>query len=234
MNKKRAKELLMAHVCCSINLCDMCPWNCTYDCEYTKFSEKRIRKAVRMLGGNDMSRKMKLSDIKIKESFAITTPKEEKMEECRNHWNTYQRQDRYIVVDHNNVLIDGYIQYLVLKENCVEEADIKISNKHKKRWYRKNIKDWTAPHYRNEETTYVYGVHQNSNCTKEFMWRVPKSWTWFAENVQIGDSILCRTKFGISPVIVTKIEVLEKCPVDFVVKRVAGKEIKRNGFVVEI
>ncbi len=234
MNKKRAKEVLLAYTCCSFNWCYMCPWNGTYDCENTKFSEKRIRKAVRMLGGNDMSRKMKLSYIKIKESFAITTPKEEKMEECRNNWNTYHRQDRYIVINTDNELIDGYIQYLVLKENGVEEADIKISNKCEKRWYRKNVKDWTAPSYKNEETTYVYGVHPNRRCNKTFIWRVPKGWTWFAENVQIGDSILCDTRFGIAPVIVTKIEVLDKCPVDFVVKRVIGKEIRRNGYVVKV
>jgi len=156
------------------------------------------------------------------------------MSECRNYWNTYHKQDRYIVINKNNELIDGYIQYLVLKENDVEEASIKISNRRKKRWYRKNVKDWTNSHYRNEETTYIYGVHPNSNCTKEFMWRVPKNWTWFAENVQIGDFILCRTKFGIAPIIVTKIEVLDNCPVDFVVKRVVGKEIRRDGLIVEI
>ncbi len=181
-----------------------------------------------------MSRKIKLSDIKIKESFAITTPKEEKMKKCRNNWNTYHKQDRYIVVNADKELIDGYIMYLVLKENGEEEARIKISNKPKKRWYRKNTSDWDIPHYRSEATTYVYGVHPYSKHKRELIWRVPKSWTWFAENVQVEDSILCRTKFGISPVIVTKIEVLEKCPVDFVVKRVAGKEIRRNGYVVEV
>ncbi len=180
-----------------------------------------------------MSRKIKLSDIKIKESFAITIPNEEKMRECKNNWNIYHRQDRYIVINANRELIDGYIMYLVLKENCVEEADIKVSNKRKERWYRKNIKDWAVPHYRNEETTYIYGVHPNSICTKEFMWRVPKGWTWFAENIQVGDSILCGTRFGVSPVIVTKIEVLDRCPVGFVVKRVVGKEIRRNGYVVK-
>ncbi len=180
-----------------------------------------------------MNRKMKLSDIKIKEAFAITTPKEEKMEKCRNNWNTYHKQDRYLVVNNNNELIDGYIQYLVLKENGMEEAEIEIYNKRKKRWYRKNVKARALPHYRNEETTYIYGVHPNGNCTKEFMWRVPKNWKWFAENVQVGDSIYCKTKFGIAPVIVTKIEVSYKCPVDFVVKRVVGKKIKRNGYIVE-
>ncbi len=88
-----------------------------------------------------MSRKMKLSDIKIKDSFAITTPKEEKMEECRNNWSTYHKQDRYIVINNDNELIDGYIMYLVLKENDMEEANVKISNKCKKRWHRKNVKD---------------------------------------------------------------------------------------------
>lgn len=177
-------------------------------------------------------RKMKLSDIRISESFANSIPSEEKMEECRKNWDKWQRQDRYIVVNHNNVLIDGYIQYLILKENNIEEAEIKISNRRKKRWYRKNTEDWDIPHYINETTTYVYGTHPNSNCTKEFMWRVPKSWTWFADNVQVGDSILCCTKFGIAPVVVTKVEVLDESPVDFVVKRVASKEIRRGSYTV--
>lgn len=177
-------------------------------------------------------KKMKLSDIRINETFANSVPSESKMEECRKNWDKWHRQDRYIVVNHNNILIDGYIQYLILKENNIEEAEIKISNLRKKRWHRKNTKDWDIPHYRNESTTYVYGTHPNSNCTKEFMWRVPKSWTWFAENIQVDDSILCRTKFGIAPVVVTKVEILNECPVDFCVKRVASKEIRRGSYTV--
>lgn len=178
-------------------------------------------------------RRMKLSGIKISDAFANSIPSESKMQECRNNWNMWHRQDRYIVVDHNNVLIDGYIQYLVLKENNAEEAEIKISTRRKKRWYRKNTKDWDIPHYRNETTTYVYGVHPNSKSGKEFIWRVPKSWTWFANNIRVNDSILCQTKFGVSPVIVTKVETLGKCPINFVVKRVASKEIRRCGYTVE-
>ena len=95
------------------------------------------------------------------------------------------------------------------------------------------MEDWNTPHYRDETTTYVYGKHPNSNCDKEFMWRVPKSMSWFSEKVQVGDSILCQTKFGIAPVIVTKVEVLDKCPVDFPVKRVAKCMIRRDGYTVE-
>lgn len=179
-------------------------------------------------------RRMKLSEIIISKNYASSVPSESKMNECRENWGKWNRQDRYIVVNHNNVLIDGYVQYLVLKENGVEEAEIKISNRRKKRWYRKNVEDWIVPHYRNELTIYIYGIHPNGNCNKEFIWRVPKSWTWTAENIQVDDNILCNTKFGIAPVTVTKIEVLDKCPVDFKVKKIASKEIRRNGCVVEV
>ena len=176
---------------------------------------------------------MKLSDIKISSYFATTTPTVEKMEECREHWNEFHRQDRYIVVDHDNVLVDGYIMYLVLKENNIEEAEIKIWHCKKKRWYRKDVEGWKTPKYRNEPTMYVYGKHLKSFGDKEYMWRIPKSWTWMQENLQVGDTIVCNTKYGISPVLVTNIVTLDKCPVDMVVKRVARKEIRRNGVVVE-
>lgn len=113
-------------------------------------------------------KKMKLSDIIMKESFIASIPKEKRMEECRNYWSQYHNQDRYIVVDHTN-----------------------------------------------------------SNCSKEYVWRVPKSWNWFTENVKVGDQILCSTKFGCAPVIVTRIEILDKCPVDFVVKKVCKNSIRR-------
>ena len=114
-------------------------------------------------------RTMKLVDIKISDAFANSIPSEKKLNECRNNWTQYNRQDRYIVVNPDNVLIDGYIMYIVLKENGIEEAEVKTSTRRKKRWYRKNVEDWNVPHYRNEATTYVYGKHPNSNCDKEFI-----------------------------------------------------------------
>ena len=179
-------------------------------------------------------KKMKLSDIKISDAFANSVPSEKKLNECRNNWNQWNRQDRYIVVNPDNILIDGYIQYLVLKENNIDEAEIKISNRRKKRWYRKNVEDWNVPHYRNEPTTYIYGVHPNSKDERIYTWRVPKSWTNWADNIQIGDTVMCVTKFGYAPVVVNKIEILDKCPIDIPVKKVCRKEIKRNGRVVEL
>ena len=176
----------------------------------------------------------KLSDIRISDSFANTIPREKKMNECRENWKNFHRQDRYIVVNTNGVLIDGYIQYLVLKENNVEEAEVKISNRRKKCWYRKNVNDWKASHYRKEPTTYVYGIHPNGLVNgKEYIWRVPKSWNWFSENVQVGDMIRCNTYYGVNTVIISRVLVTDECPVDIRVKKVASKTIKRNGCVVE-
>ena len=167
-------------------------------------------------------RVMKLSDIKISDEFASTNPSKFKMDRYRDMWDKFNRQPKYIVVNDNNVLIDGYIQYLLLKEKGFEDGECLV----------RHSKNGNKTTYRNTITTYVYGVHPNSNCDKEFIWRVPKSMTWFAENVQVGDSILCQTKFGIAPVIVTRVEVLDKCPVDFRVKKVASKEIRRGEYTV--
>lgn len=231
MNKQRAKEIVMTHACCSFTntgnkLCLLCPWNRTNDCKNTLIDEETVIKAMEALGGGRM-RKMKLSDIKISNAFTNTTPSESKMDECRFNWNMWRRQDRFIVVDDDNMLIDGYIQYLVLMEHKEEYAEVKISNKRKKRWYRKNVEDWKVPHYRNETTTYIYGFHPNSKQPKELVWRVSKSWKGWENDLLPGDMIYVETKYGVRKIVITKIEWLEKCPVDMPVKRVIRK-VKRQ------
>jgi len=168
---------------------------------------------------------IKLSDIIVPKYIKESEPSEYKMDCRRKWWNKNRTQQKWLVLDRDNVLLDGYIQYLILKENNVEEA---------KFIRRKSFgKDENRADYRTISTTYIYGVHINSNCNKEFCWRVPASWSGWEKNLQIGDTILCRTKFGFSPVIVTRIEVLDKCPVDFKVKKVARMEIRRDGIIVE-
>ena len=168
-----------------------------------------------------MSRKIKVSDIKIKQSFLETTPHEEKLSECRNNYLTYNRQDRVIVINHVGYLIDGYVMYLILKELGIDEAQIKISDRRKKRWYRKDISSWNK-NYRNHNTTYIYGVHPNTkqNPPKEYTWRVADSKREYVyENVLPGDTVLCQTKYGLKPVIVTRIETLNKCPIDMRIRK---------------
>ena len=163
--------------------------------------------------------RIKLSDIKIKECFLNTPPNEKKLEECRYNWRMYDKPDRFIVIDQDNTLVDGYCLYLILQEHKEEETEVKVI-------YRK-------PTYKNIPTTYIYGVHPNSYGNKEYTWRVPVSWEGWSENLQIGDTIMCSTKHGIAPVIITKIERLDKCPTEHRISKVCSKEIHRNGAVVE-
>ncbi|MCM1235442.1 MAG: hypothetical protein NC489_35530 [Ruminococcus flavefaciens] len=155
---------------------------------------------------------IKLSDIKIKESFANSVPNEEKMEQCRQFWNTYHKQDRLIMLNNMHTLVDGYIQYLVLKENNVDEAEVCFVNSK------------TNNTYRERETTYIYGIHLNSRSKKEIVWRIPDGWGHERCNeLDVGDRMLVKTKYGLAPIKITKIERLSKCPVEIPVKTVVRK-----------
>lgn len=156
---------------------------------------------------------IKLSDIVISSAFAASVPSEQKVQKYKSRFAKTGKQSKFLVLNDENVLVDGYIQYLILKENNVEEA----------KYVRYRKKKST---YRTQNTTYVYGTHPNSKCTKEFVWRVPESWSEFTENIKVGDTIYCKTKFGISPVVVNRIEVRDLCPVDIPVRKVANKIIK--------
>lgn len=181
------------------------------------------------LKGIEPMEKIKLSEIKITSAFENTTPNLEKMHKYRKYYAENKKQSKPILLDYNNVLRDGYIQYLILKENGVDEATIMRKKKYKR------LKEYKpTPSYKNSNTTYIFGIHPNSKCTKEFVWRVPASWGNWAENIEIGDTIFCQIKFGFSPVTVSRVQTLDKPPVDIRVKRVTKREIRRNGLIVEL
>ena len=164
-------------------------------------------------------KRIKLDEIIIPKLFLESKPSETKIEKYKNKWKKYNKQPKPLIVDEDNVLIDGYIQYLVLKELGYEEGNYLVRHESKKE----------KSSYRDTLTTYVYGVHPNSNCTKEFVWRVPKSWSelGWEDGLNIGNKILVDTKFGIKPVVVTKIEISDKCPVNIPVKRVVKRVNKQ-------
>lgn len=68
---------------------------------------------------------MRLSEIKISADFESSIPNTYKYNKCENYYNKTGNQDRYIVVDEKNVLVDGYIMYLVLKNHDVEYGNVK-------------------------------------------------------------------------------------------------------------
>lgn len=185
--------------------------------------------------------RMKIEDIKISETFAESKPSIAKYAKCDKIYKKIGLQDRYIVVNQDNVLIDGYIMYLVLKENNADYADVKRIDM-KKYYYMKDllrryshsIQESKLPTYKEELTTYVYGVHPNSLNNKEYVWRVPNKWTNFSSNIEVGDMIYCSTKYGVSPVIVTKFVERNCWNTDLKIKKVVSKRIIRNGELINV
>lgn len=69
-----------------------------------------------------------LSDIVINEPFASSKPRVSKLNKIRNYYLEYGGIDKPIIVNRNNVLLDGYARYLVLKENGVMYVKAKVVN----------------------------------------------------------------------------------------------------------
>lgn len=170
-----------------------------------------------------MKTTVKLSSIKIPKSYAVTTPSEKKVRTKRKKYR--KGKLRAITINTDGFLINGYINYLILKENNVEDVDVNIVD------IKKNDNSNVPESYRNTRTTYIYGKHPNNKSEKIYIWRIPnkENWMKFSETVLPDDLIFCKTKFGCSPVIVQAIQTIDKCPVEFPVKKVLSKKIIRNG-----
>lgn len=180
--------------------------------------------------------KMNFSEIMIPESFESSTPNTLKYVKCEKYYNETGNQDRYIVVDENNVLVDGYIMYLVLKSHDVEYCDAKrlTLRKHKytdrqREKYGRIIPPEKVISYKNKPTVYIYGKHPNGIIDKEYVWRLPKSKENMYGVLLLGDLIYCSTKNGIAPVIVTRIEKRDSWDTELKVKVVCSRIIIRNG-----
>lgn len=113
-------------------------------------------------------------------------------------------------------MIDGYIQYHVLKENNIKKAFVKV--------FVKSRKCWNS--YKTKMTTYIYGIHLNQKQKKQYIWRIPKLCKGWTRDLLHGNKILVNTKYAISPITITKIQRLDKCSVNFSVKKVVRKTKK--------
>jgi hypothetical protein len=179
---------------------------------------------------------MRLSEIKISADFESSTPNASKYEKCEKYYDETGNQDRYIVIDENNVLVDGYIMYLVLKSHDAGYAKVKrlTLRKHKYTDRQRNKCGKLVPSekvisYKDKPTVYIYGKHQNGIINKEYVWRLPKSKENMYGILLPGDLIYCSTKNGIAPVIVTRIEKRDLWDTELNIKVVCSRKIIRNG-----
>lgn len=179
---------------------------------------------------------MRLSEIKISADFESSIPNVSKYEKCENYYNKTGNQDRYIVVDEKNVLVDGYIMYLVLKNHDVEYGNVKrltlrkhtYTDKQRKK-YGRLISPKHVVTYKEKPTAYVYGKHPNSKDDKEYVWRLPQTWGYMSLMLQKGDVIYCGTRFGVAPVVVTKVELKSNFDTSLCIKKVCSQKIYRDG-----
>lgn len=152
-----------------------------------------------------------INDIKISTDFTESVPNEEKLNRARQYFIENGTLDKPIVVTKDMELVDGYIRYLVLKGYEVERTSC-------------------FKYYKQKQPPiimYIYGKHPHQISDKEYVWRVPQSdkWNDFRENIEVGEQIQCYTKYGIVPVIVTRIIRSDCRPMDIdselKIKRVA-------------
>ena len=183
---------------------------------------------------------MKLSEIKIPADFESSIPNTYKYNKCERYYKENHKQDRYLIVNENNYLIDGYIMYLVLKNNGAEYGDVRIvilngrkyTDKQRNK-YGKLVPPEKVISYKEKPTTYVYGIHYKGFNHKTYMWRIPSTWTVMIKELQPGDKVYCKTRFGKVPVIVTQIETKDKIDTDMIVRKVCSQKIIRDGEILK-
>lgn len=95
---------------------------------------------------------VKLSSIKIPKSYAATIPSEKKVRTKRKKYK--KGKLRAITINPDGFLINGYINYLILKENNVEDAEVNIVD------IKKNDNSNVLESYRNTRTKNILIINQ--------------------------------------------------------------------------
>ena len=127
--------------------------------------------------------KINVDNIRIPEYY--TPPNDEKYRK-KEHMYIKSGYLSPIIVDHNNVLVDGYISYLILKRSGIKEIECIL------------------PEDGDEIVTYITGTHLNGK--KEYIWMVPRRLVnRFANKISIGDRVFCYSNKRVSPVIVKSV-----------------------------
>lgn len=138
---------------------------------------------------------MLLDDIKISRGFLL--PKEEKMDKCRRYYAENGKLDREIVVNSSGTLIDGYVGYLVLKENGVAVTKVTRGSKKQK--------------------IYIAGHHDGN--PKEYWWVVSKK-TEGMEFAKPGATMVVSRRAETNVATINRVEQLSEPPVSMRMERV--------------
>lgn len=119
---------------------------------------------------------IKVSSIKVPESFLKSNPKIEKIKKIKRYVAKNGELDKPVVLYDDNTITDNYIRYLVAVELGLEEIPFITTQEYKKECDKSN-----------PITTYVVGMFYN--CPKKYVWKNPKDIP-----VEIGDKVLVHSK----------------------------------------
>jgi hypothetical protein len=143
-----------------------------------------------------------LKDIIISEEFKRTPPRPEKLERMERRYRATGTLPNNIIINNDNVLIDGYVTYLYALSIGMQQMDI----------YRGYIEC-------------IDGVHQR-NANKPFRWRVPLK---LYGTIKEGDYALVRTARGVQRVKITNVVHLQRIEEDTRYKYVLSRSKDRKG-----
>lgn len=68
----------------------------------------------------------KINDIIIPVKFLLHPPAPHKITLCNNFYKNHGYLDRQIVIDENNVLVDGYVGYIILRQQGADYCGVTI------------------------------------------------------------------------------------------------------------
>ena len=126
----------------------------------------------------ELLKDFQIKDSIITEDFKNTTPGSRKMERAEYRYQQTGGLPVNIVVNDDNVLIDGYITYLLAVQHGIEQTDV----------YRGCAEFVEAVHY--------------AGSTRAYMWRVP---LWLNGLLEVGDYIIVPTTRGVKRVKVSRV-----------------------------
>lgn len=136
------------------------------------YLERMERDSMELLNG------FSIKDIRITEDFMRTQPGIRKMERAERQYIQTGVLPTNIIINTDNVLIDGYITYLIALEHGVEYLNV----------YRGYYETVVAVHGKRE---------------KNFAWRVP---LYLSGQIKSGDKVLVTTSRGVRRVRVVEVE----------------------------
>lgn len=119
---------------------------------------------------------MRTEDIIISDDFKRTPPKAEKLHRTEQEYLKTGLLPENIIIDADNVLVDGYTTYLAAVKYGVE--DVALGN-----------------------MEFIEGVH-DPGSSRTFIWRIPSH---LAGKISAGDRVMVRTVYGVSRVQVVNV-----------------------------